>query len=80
MLCDDLQFRGPKMINDSVEAEATWTVTLQIPDWPSGRERVVPFWSSVEFRKRALRALPLNGLTAWGSVVRPGGILVMGPV
>jgi|SoiMethySBSTD1v2_1073268.scaffolds.fasta_scaffold360720_2 hypothetical protein len=36
MLCDDLQFRGPKMINDPVEAEATWTVTLQIPDWPDG--------------------------------------------
>jgi hypothetical protein len=36
MLCDDLLFRGPKMINDPVEAEATWTVMLQIPDWPSG--------------------------------------------
>jgi hypothetical protein len=67
------------MINDPVEAEATWTVTLQIPDWPSGRERVVPSWSSAEFRKRALRALPLKGLTAWGSVVLPGGIFVTGP-
>jgi len=80
MLCDDLQFRGPKMINDLVEAEATWTVTLQIPDWPSGRERVVPFWSSAAFRKRALRVRPLKGLTAWGSVVRPAGHFVTGPV
>jgi hypothetical protein len=39
------------MINDPVEAEATWTVTLQIPDWPDGRARVVPFWSSAS-RKR----------------------------
>jgi hypothetical protein len=48
------------MINDPVEAEATWTVTLQIPDWPSGRTRVVPFWSSAAFRISCLGASPIN--------------------
>ena len=33
MLCDDYSSKSSKMINDPVEAEATWTVTLQIPDW-----------------------------------------------